>query len=180
VYLAGVNPQMCRIAGEVADGLHIHSFHSARYLRERVHPAVQEGLRRSGRSRADFTFRASTMVVLGDTEEESRRNARAVKKQIAFYASTRTYQSVLATHGLEDLSPRLHARSLAGDWEGMADLISDETLDLFAVSGPFATIGERLRERYRGLYDRTQLYPAFQPSLDDPRWPAVLAGFRSG
>ncbi len=31
---------------------------------------------------------------------------------------------------------------------------------------------------YRGLYDRTQLYPSFQPSLDDPRWPAVLAGFQ--
>jgi hypothetical protein len=46
------------------------------------------------------------------------------------------------------------------------------------VSGSFATIGERIRERYRGLYDRTQLYPAFQPVLDDLRWPAVLAGFR--
>lgn len=176
IYLAGVNPQMCRIAGEVADGLHVHSFHSARYLRECVHPAVQEGLNRAGRSRADFTFRASTMVVLGDTEDERRRRARAVKQQIAFYASTRTYQPVLAAHGLEDLTPRLHARSLAGDWEGMTDLIGDDTLDLFAVSGPFEEIGDRIRERYRGLYDRTQLYPSFQPPLDDPRWRAVLAG----
>ena len=56
---------------------------SARYLRECVRPAGQEGLKRGGRSRADFTFRASTMVVLGDTEEELRKNARAVKKQIA-------------------------------------------------------------------------------------------------
>lgn len=176
VYLAGVNPQMCRMAGEVADGLHVHSFHSARYLRECVHPAVQEGLNRAGRSRADFTFRASTMVVLGDSLEERRRQARAVKQQIAFYASTRTYQPVLAAHGLEDLVPRLHAKSLAGDWEGMTDMISDETLDLFAVSGPFEEIGDRIRERYRGLYDRTQLYPSFQPALDDPRWRAVLAG----
>ena len=178
VYLAGVNPQMCRVAGEIADGLHVHSFHSARYLAECVHPAVQEGLNRAGRSRAHFTFRASTMVVLGDTAEDRRKQARAVKQQIAFYASTRTYQPVLAAHGLEDLVPRLHAKSLAGDWEGMTDLISDETLDLFAVSGPFDEIGDRIRERYRGLYDRTQLYPSFQPPLDDPRWPAVLAGVR--
>jgi probable F420-dependent oxidoreductase len=176
VYLAGVNPQMCRVAGEIADGLHVHSFHSARYLRDCVHPAVQEGLNRAGRSRAEFTFRASTMVVLGDSPEERSRRSRAVKQQIAFYASTRTYQPVLAVHGLEDLVPRLHAKSLAGDWEGMTDLISDETLELFAVSGPFEEIGDRIRERYRGLYDRTQLYPSFQPSLDDPRWPAVLAG----
>jgi probable F420-dependent oxidoreductase len=180
IYLAGVNPQMCRIAGEVADGLHVHSFHSARYLRECVHPAVAEGLARGGRSRADFTFRASTMVVLGETEEERRHNARAVKRQIAFYASTRTYQPALAIHGLEDLVPRLHAKSLAGDWEGMTDLISDETLDLFAVSGPFETIGERIRARYRALYDRTQIYPSFQPVLEDPRWPSVLAAFREG
>jgi hypothetical protein len=59
----------------------------------------------------------------------------------------------------------------------MTDLISDETLDLFAVSGPFGEIGHRIRERYRGLYDRTQLYPSFQPALDDPRWPKVLAAF---
>lgn len=176
VYLAGVNPQMCRVAGEIADGLHVHSFHSARYLGECVHPAVQEGLNRAGRSRADFTFRASTMVVLGDSLEERSRQARAVKQQIAFYASTRTYQPVLAAHGLEDLVPRLHAKSLAGDWEGMTELISDDTLDLFAVSGPFEEIGDRIRERYRGLYDRTQLYPSFQPSLDDPRWRTVLAG----
>ena len=100
-----------------------------------------------------------------------------MKQQIAFYASTRTYQPVLAAHGLEELTPRLHALSLAGDWEGMADLISDETLDLFAVSGAFEEIGERIRERYRGLYDRTQLYPSFQPALDDPRWRAVLSAF---
>jgi alkanesulfonate monooxygenase SsuD/methylene tetrahydromethanopterin reductase-like flavin-dependent oxidoreductase (luciferase family) len=115
------------------------------------------------------------MVVLGDTAEERRRRARAVKPQIAFYASTRTYQPVLATHGLEDLVPRLHAKSLAGDWEGMTDLIGD-ALDLFAVSGPFEEIGDRIRERYRGLYDRTQIYPSFQPPLDDPRWRTVLSG----
>ena len=55
--------------------------------------------------------------------------------------------------------------------------LTDETLDLFAVAGPFEEIGDRIRERYRGLYDRTQLYPSFQPSLDDPRWPKVLAAF---
>jgi hypothetical protein len=49
--------------------------------------------------------------------------------------------------------------------------ISDETLDLFAVSGPFEEIGDRIRDQ-----DRTQLHPSFQPALDDPRWRAVRAG----
>ncbi len=34
VYIAGVNPYMCRVAGEVCDGLHVHPFNSPKYLRE--------------------------------------------------------------------------------------------------------------------------------------------------
>jgi len=174
VYIAAVNPYMARMAGEICDGLHVHSFHSPKYLREVMHPAVAEGLRVSGRTRKDFTFRASTMVVLGDTEEELERNRQAVKQQIAFYASTRTYQAVLAVHGLDHLVPRLHTKSLEGDWKGMADLISDETLDHFAVTATWETVGARLRARCAGICDRTQLYPAFQPSLDDPRLQALI------
>jgi len=180
IYLAGVNPYMARLAGEVAEGLHIHSFHSAKYLREVLHPAVAEGLHRAGRSRLDFTLRASTMVIVGDTREEIEKQKQAVKQQIAFYASTRTYAAVLAAHGLDDLSPRLHAKSLEGDWKGMADLISDAMLEDFAVIGSWAEIGPRIRERYAGLYDRTQLYPSFAPSLDDPRMAALARDFNDG
>jgi probable F420-dependent oxidoreductase len=179
IYIAAVNPYMARMAGEVCEGLHVHSFHSARYLREYVLPAVAEGLALSKRSRADFTVRASTMVALGDTDEELDRGRQAAKQQIAFYASTRTYAAVLAAHGLDELTPRLHERSLKGDWKGMADLITDDVLELFCVSGRLDTIGVRIRERYDGLYDRTQLYPSFAPSLDDPRWPDLIASLSS-
>jgi probable F420-dependent oxidoreductase len=179
IYLAAVNPYMCRLAGELGDGIHIHSFHSARYLREVIHPAVAEGRRASGRSTRDFTVRASTMVVLGDTPEELEQNKQAVKQQIAFYASTRTYQAVLAVHGLDHLVPQLHAKSLAGDWKGMADLISDEALEHFAVTATWETLGAKLRERYEGICDRTQLYPSFQPPLDDPRFAALVRELNS-
>jgi probable F420-dependent oxidoreductase len=180
IYLAGVNPYMARLAGEVAEGLHIHSFHSARYLREVLHPAVAEGLRRAGRSRLDFSFRASTMVMVGDTRAEIEEQKQQVKQQIAFYASTRTYAAVLAAHGLDDLSPRLHAKSLEGDWKGMADLISDAMLEDFAVIGSWSEIGARIRERFGDLYDRTQLYPSFAPSLDDPRMQRLAREFNGG
>jgi probable F420-dependent oxidoreductase len=174
IFLAGVNPAMCRLAGEVADGLHVHSFHTAVYLRDVVRPAVEEGLRRSGRSDAGFVYRAATMAVIGDEEEPVERATAAVRQQIAFYASTRTYEPVLAAHGFADLVPHLHRRSLAGDWTGMAALISDELLDLVAVRATWATLGARLRARYDGLCDRTQIYPAHQPPLDDPRLARVV------
>ena len=174
IYIAAVNPYMAQMAGEICDGLHVHSFHSPKYLRDVLHPAVEAGLVKSGRSRKDFTFRASTMVVVGDDAGELERSRQAVKQQIAFYASTRTYQAVLAVHGLDHLVPRLHAKSLEGDWRGMADLISDETLDHFAVTASWDTLAGKLRERYDGICDRTQLYPAFQPSLEDPRLQALI------
>jgi len=177
VYMAGVNKLMCRIAGEVCEGLHVHPFNSPKYLREYVQPAVEEGLRSSGRARKDFTYVTSTFAIIGDTEEERRRGRQAIKQQIAFYASTRTYEPVLATHGWQDLTPHLHRKSVEGDWAGMADLITDEMVEAYAVSGTYETIGPKIRERYAGLLDRTSLYQPSQPSLDDPRLPWFVKDF---
>jgi len=178
VYIAGVNPTMCRVAGEVCDGLHVHPFNSPKYLRELVRPAVEEGMAKAGRARADFTYATSSFVIVGDTEQEIARRKQAVKQQIAFYASTRTYEPVLAAHGWQGLVPHLHRKSVEGDWKGMADLITDEMLETYAVVGSYATIAARLKERYAGLLDRTAFYqPDKQPTLDDPRLPRVIQEF---
>jgi probable F420-dependent oxidoreductase len=177
IYVAGVNQYVCRVAGEVCDGLHVHPFNSPKYLREHVHPAVAEGLRTAGRSRADFTYTTSTFAVVGDTEPELAQARRSVKQQIAFYASTRTYEPVLAAHGWQDLVPHLHRKSVEGDWPGMADLITDEMVDTYAVTGTYETIGAKITERYRGLLDRTALYQPYQPGLDDPRIPRLVKEF---
>jgi probable F420-dependent oxidoreductase len=169
VFIAGVNHYMCRIAGEVCDGLHVHPFHSLNYLRDYVHPAVNEGLRASGRSRADFTFASAAFVIVGDTEQERSRNAEAVRQQIAFYASTRTYEPVLASCGWEAVVPELHDRSLRGDWKAMSALITDEMLDSFAICGTWETIGAKLRQRYAGLLDRVALYTPYDLPFDASR-----------
>ena len=178
IYIAGVNPAMCRVAGEVADGLHVHPFNSPKYLREVVRPAVEEGVAKAGRSAARFTYVTSSFVAIGDTEAELAQQTQAVKQQIAFYASTRTYEPVLAAHGWQDLVPQLHRKSIEGDWKGMAELITDEMLETYAVVGSYATIATRLKERYAGLLDRTAFYqPSKQPTLDDPRLPRVIQEF---
>lgn len=177
IYIAGVNSYMCRVAGEVCDGLHVHPFNSPKYLRELVLPAIEEGLRKSGRKRSDVELATFAFAVVGDTERERREAELAVKQQIAFYASTRTYEPVLAAHGWQDLTPKLHRKSVEGDWQGMADLITDEMLDAYAVSGSYSDIAEKLKDRYKGLLDRVALYRHAQPSLDDPRWPALVKAF---
>jgi len=169
IFIAGVNPYMCRMAGEVCNGLHVHPFHTPKYLRECVHPAVEQGLQASGRSRKDFTYATSSFVIVGDTDRERAENREAVRQQIAFYASTRTYEPVLAAHGWEGIVPELHQKSLSGDWKGMARLIPDEILDAVAVSGTYESIGVKLRQHYAGLLDRISLYQPYETSSDSSR-----------
>src|SRR5919109_567391 len=177
VYVAAVNQAMCRVAGEVCEGLHVHPFNSPKYLREYVRPAVEEGRAKAGRTGRDFTYVTSSFVVVGDNAQEIEQQKQAVKQQIAFYASTRTYEPVLAAHGWQDLLPQLHRKSIEGDWKGMADLITDEMVDTYAITGSYSTIGQKIKERYTGLLDRTSLYQPYQPGLDDPRVPALVKQF---
>src|SRR5215469_915064 len=179
IFVAGVNQYMCRMAGEVCDGLHVHPFHSPKYLREYVNPAVEEGLKAAGRSRREFQYTTACFAIAGNTERERTHNAEAVRQQIAFYASTRTYQPVLAAEGWEAIGPELHKKSLEGDWNGMARLITDEMLETFAVSGTYEHIGRKLRERYTGLLDRISLYQPYEEAIEDSRYAALVRQFNN-
>ena len=176
VYLAAVNEQMARLAGEVADGLHVHSLHSARYIAEVLKPAVADGLVIGGRAGAAFRLHARVFTIVGDTAGERARVRENTRRQIAFYASTRTYARVLAVHGWENVVARLHELSLHGEWKSMASLITDEMLDVYAVTGTWDDIGVRVRERYAGLLDRVSLRGLEDVPPGDPRWARILKG----
>ena len=111
-------------------------------------------------------------MIIGDTEEELAQARQAVRQQIAFYASTRTYEPVLAAHGWQDVIPGLHRKSVEGDWTGMADLITDEMVDTYAVTGSYDTIAARVKERYGDLLDRTRSTSLTSPGSTIPGWPA--------
>ncbi len=177
IFIAAVNPYMCGVAGELCEGMHVHPFNSPKYLREVVHPAVEAGLKKSGRARKDFTFATASFVIVGDNERERAEQAQMVRQQIAFYGSTRTYQPVLECHGWGALTAQLHRKSVEGDWKGMADLVTDEMLDAYAVTATYDQLHAKIVERYDGLLERTALYQPYQPKQDDPRLPAAIKAF---
>ena len=162
VYLAAVNAYNLRLAGELADGVHVHPFHSVRYLRDFALPHLEAGLGRAGRPRAAVALATSVFMVTGRTAAEVARARERARAQIAFYASTRTYEPVLAAHGWQDLTPRLHRKSVEGDWAAMAALISDEMLQAFVVEAGPDELAPALRERYGGLLDRIAPYVALE------------------
>lgn len=160
IYIAAVNAYNLRLGGELCDGVHLHPLHSVRYLRDFALPQIEAGLARSGRPRSALTLATSTMMITGRTAEEVARAREFARTQIAFYASTRTYEPVLAAHGWQDLTPRLHRKSVERDWAGMAALVTDEMLRAFAVEAPLPELAAALRERYGTLVDRVAPYTA--------------------
>ncbi|MBI4011760.1 MAG: TIGR03617 family F420-dependent LLM class oxidoreductase [Candidatus Rokubacteria bacterium] len=178
IYVAAVNAYNLRLGGELCEGVHLHPFHSVKYLREFALPHIEAGLAKSGRRRSDITLATSVFMVTGRTPAERTQARDLARGQIAFYASTRTYEPVLAAHGWQDLMPRLHRKSVEGDWAGMASLVTDEMLATFAVEAPLDGLAEALRARYAGLLDRLAPYLPLETPTERGAIEALAAALR--
>jgi probable F420-dependent oxidoreductase len=166
IYIAAVNPYNLRLAGELCEGVHLHPFHSVKYLRDFALPHIEAGLARASRRRSDITLMTFAFMVTGRTAAEMAQARERARQQIAFYASTRTYEPVLAAHGWQDLMPSLHRKSVQGDWAGMAALITDEMLGVFTVEAPLDELAAALRARYDGILDRIGPYLPLEARTD--------------
>lgn len=180
VFLAAVGQRMTEVAGEVADGLLVHSFTTERYLREVTLPAIERGLARAGRSRADFEISYPSFIVTGRDEQQMAAATASVRERIAFYASTPAYRPVLEVHGWGDLQTELNRLSkseTADKWKRMGDLVDDDVVDAFAVVAEPERLAAGIRRRYGDLVDRVSFYA---PGGADPAtWPRVLASLRT-
>jgi probable F420-dependent oxidoreductase len=176
VYLAGVNEGMCRVAGSVAEGLHVHPLHTAKYLRDVIDPALATGAARAGRRREEVKVAASIFAAVGETEREVKNVREAYREQIAFYASTRSYRKVMELHGWGDVCDRLHELSARGEWPRMGSEVGDDILREFVVEGSWEEMGGILQERYGALVDRARLYMPFD---GDEKWRRLVHGFRA-
>ncbi len=176
IYVAAVNPGMCRVAGAVADGIHVHPLHTVRYLKEVVIPSMNEGRVRSGGKRDSFSVAASVFAAVGETESERRRAREMMRGQVAFYASTRSYRRIMDLNGWGDICDRLHALSSKGEWQKMASEVPDQMLEEIVVEGSWKEVGGVLKKRYGGLVDRVRLYMPFDGM---PEWRIFVRSFRA-
>ena len=77
VDIAAVNPWMLTMAGEVADGVHVHPIGEPGYLARHVLPCLAEGAIRAGRPAGDVDVIVPVTTIVGDTDEERDGIARA-------------------------------------------------------------------------------------------------------
>ena len=176
VFIAAVGEAMTETCGEVADGMLAHAFTTKRYADEVTIPALEAGIKRAGRVRADVEVSCPVFLVTGATEDAMTTAAVGVRKQIAFYGSTPAYRKVLDLHGWGDLHTELHRLSRQGGWDAMGELIDDDVLGAFAVVAPLPELATALRRRCDGAIDR--VLPAFPAALDEEAVAAVLDGVR--
>ncbi len=170
IYIAGVNTGLAKLAGEAADGFVVHPFHSRRYIQEVLLPAIREGAQRGGRSPSDVRLFTTAFVITSPEEELF------VRAQVAFYASTPSYRSVMALHGWSEIAEQLSPLAARGAWGDMAALISDDMLRVFAVRGRPEELPALLLEKYHGMVDRLALYIPYKPGERDAFWRTLVSG----
>jgi probable F420-dependent oxidoreductase len=170
IYIAGVNTGLARLAGECADGFHVHPFHSSAYLKQVLLPAIEQGALKAGRSRSDIQI-STTAFAVSSPEDDL-----FVRAQIAFYASTPSYRAVMALHGWEEVASQLSELVKRGQWGEMPALIDDQMLRTFAVVAKPADLRGALHERYDGLADRLALYLPILPGERDEFWRGLVQG----
>ena len=179
IYLAGVNPRMCRAAGEVADGFHVHPMHSVSYLNDVVKPALDEGAKTRGMSVHDLELYAPVFVITGDNETETKAMEKSVRQQVAFYGSTPSYGALLVHHGYHDLGKKLNGLMREGKLDEMEQCIPDGLLEEVAIICPPSEVGKRLRERYDGVLDRVALYMAMSGGTGFNRWDELITAIHA-
>lgn len=148
VHLAAVNTVMCRIAGEVADGVRPHPVCTPSYIQDVMLPAVRAGAGKTGRSLDSFSVSMKPLVASAPDEEQLVPRVRDARARIAFYASTPAYRAAFDHLGLDALADEAKLLSRAQRWDDLPALISDEVLDHFAVIGTYETMAKRLLDRF--------------------------------
>ncbi|MGE0621838.1 MAG: TIGR03617 family F420-dependent LLM class oxidoreductase [Pseudomonadales bacterium] len=172
--ISAVGPHMCRVAGELCDGIHVHPMHSMAYLENRLKPAVAAGAAKAGRSPSDIDLIVPVFAVPGDTPEERAPLVARAKTQIAFYGSTPNYAFQFDDLGFDGTTAKLGALMKAGDIAGMGAAITDEMLEHFALVARWDDLADALLARYRGVASRVVMYLAAEDIHRNPgnlpRW----------
>lgn len=183
VDISSVGPIMNRVAGEVADGVHVHPMHTMHYINERLLPEVAQGAERARRDVGEIDLIVPVFAAPGDSPEELAPLIHRAKTQIAFYGTTPNYAFQFTDLGYEGVTAALRERMGAGDIAGMADVITDEMLEHFAIVAPWDEMADRLKDRYARSAARVVMYLAEEQIRKDPemvdKWGAVARATRS-
>ena len=152
IYAAAMREGMCRMAGDVADGLIGHPMCPLRWLEEVVIPSFETGLGRSGRQRSDLDF-TPTVTCAIDDDEGARARRRSPDDRLLL--DRPHLQAALGDARLRRRR-RGGGRRLPQGRPGRGPgQIPDEMVEAFTAAGPLDKVCERVAavaERGDGVF----------------------------
>jgi alkanesulfonate monooxygenase SsuD/methylene tetrahydromethanopterin reductase-like flavin-dependent oxidoreductase (luciferase family) len=144
IYIAGLSPNMLRLAGEIGDGVMLWLCNPS-YIRDVVVPAVTEGRERAGKGLDGFDIVAAVPVGLTDAPDEARARQRA---ELVPYASLPFYRTMLERSGFGADLAAFDVGVQAGDMDRAQAGLSDDMLAALGGIGSAAEVRAAV-ERYR-------------------------------
>jgi probable F420-dependent oxidoreductase len=169
VAISAVNPAMCRLAGELCEGVRLHNFCTRTYLEETILPNIGRGAAKAGRAAHEVELSGGGFIATGADDQAVHQQLESIRRQVAFYGSTPSYLGVLEAHGWRDLGEKLNRLSRDGKWQEMTAAVPDDVVRAFAAVGRYDEIVPRIRERFRGVHRI-----AFPPPAEDPHLEAQV------
>src|SRR6185312_5181435 len=133
VDIAAVNPWMLRMAGEAANGVHVHPLDEPGYIARHVRPNVAAGGEKSERSLSDVAVIVPVMTIAGDSDEERHNERELVPVSMSFYGSTPNFSFFWDEPGFERTTARIREGQKVGDFKGMAAQITDDHIAAFGI-----------------------------------------------
>lgn len=181
--ISAVGPYMTRVAGEVADGVHVHPMHSMPYIRNRLLPGLAEGAAKAGRDPAEIDLIVPVFAIPGDSAEEQAPGVLKAKTQIGFYGATPNYAFQFEDLGYEGMRDKLRACLKTGDNDALAAMISDEMLNHFGLVARWDDLADQLIARYQGIASRIAVYLAEDSIRQNPgnldKWSEIAHAVRA-
>ncbi|MGI9605450.1 MAG: TIGR03617 family F420-dependent LLM class oxidoreductase [Acidimicrobiales bacterium] len=179
VHVAAIGPNMCAVAGEVADGVRLHPVCTPRFIDEKVLPSLARGAARANRDVDAVEVCMKPLVGTARSAEALSPVIDTVRARVAFYLSTPSYRRTFDLHGWGDIARQASQFSRDQRWDELPGLVSDEMLHTVATIGTHDEIAAKLRDRYLERVDRIEFSIPVSNRADEEVLTAILADVRA-
>ena len=153
IHVAAVNPYMCGVAAEVAEGVRLHPVSSANYIQHTLLPTIRKHCPPGKR----FEVCLKPLIATAADNATLAARTEVARARLAFYVSTPAYRLPFAQAGLEDLTVQLSSLSKAKRWSEMAACIPDDVLHQWVVIARYEDLANTVQSRYADLIQRIEV-----------------------
>ncbi|NNE96081.1 MAG: TIGR03617 family F420-dependent LLM class oxidoreductase [Acidimicrobiales bacterium] len=174
VHVAAIGPNMCAVAGEVADGIRLHPVCTPKFIDEQVLPNLALGAARTKRNLDDIEVCMKPLIGTAPDEEALERVIRTVRARVGFYLSTPSYRRTFELHGWGDIAVQASSLARNNQWDDLPGMVSDEMLHTVATIATYDNIAAAINDRYSGRVDRIEFSIPVQTPDDADRFRGIL------